>query len=130
MWHPAKYATMLAERIHNHKAEAWLINTGWIGGSFGVGKRISLAHTRAILDAIHSGELAQAEYEEFAIFNLSIPMSCTGVPPEVLHPERSWTDQAAFQKTLMKLGQLFIENFDTFADKAGQNVLAAGPIIS
>lgn len=120
---------MLAERIHAHKADAWLINTGWIGGSYGVGKRISLAHTRAILDAIHNGELAKAEYEEFGVFNLKIPRSCTGVPPEVLHPERSWKDQEAFKITVLKLGQLFIENFETFADKAGQNVLAAGPII-
>lgn len=120
---------MLAERIHAHRADAWLINTGWIGGSYGVGKRISLAHTRAILDSIHNGELAKAGYEDFVIFNLKIPTSCTGVPAEVLHPEKSWKDQEAFKKTVMKLGQLFIENFEAFGDKAGQNVLAAGPII-
>lgn len=121
---------MLAERIHAHKADAWLINTGWIGGSFGTGKRISLSYTRAILDAIHNGELAKAEYEEFPLFNLHIPKSCTNVPGDVLHPERSWQNQEAFKKTLTKLGQLFIENFESYANRAGKNVLAAGPMLS
>jgi ATP-dependent phosphoenolpyruvate carboxykinase len=129
VWHPAKYATMLAERIHKHQADAWLVNTGWIGGSYGVGKRISLAYTRAILDAIHSGELAKSGFEEFPVFKLHIPTSCPGVPNEILHPEKSWKDKD-FNKTILKLGNLFIENFESYADRAGENVLRAGPTIS
>jgi phosphoenolpyruvate carboxykinase (ATP) len=120
---------MLAERIHRHRADAWLLNTGWCGGSFGTGSRIALKYTRAILDAIHSGELAKAEYEAFGVFNLHIPKACSGVPTELLHPERGWQDQAAFQETVIKLAQLFAENFENYTDKAGPNVLAAGPTI-
>ena len=120
---------MLAERIHKHQADAWMINTGWIGGSYGVGKRIPLNHTRAILDAIHSGELKKSSFEEFPVFKLHIPTTCPGVPPDILHPERSWKDPGLFRKTLEKLSNLFIENFESYADRAGDNVLRAGPNI-
>jgi phosphoenolpyruvate carboxykinase (ATP) len=130
VWHPAKYATMLAERIHKHKADAWMINTGWIGGSYGDAERIPLAYTRAILDAIHSGELANSTFEEFPVFKLHIPTSCPGVPSDILHPEKSWKDQEKFKKTILKLGNLFIENFESYADRSGDNVLLAGPDIS
>jgi hypothetical protein len=79
--HPVKYASMLADKMLHHKADAYLVNTGWSGGAYGTGKRISLKHTRAIIDAIHSGELSKATYENYDKFNFAIPTSCTGVPP-------------------------------------------------
>lgn len=83
MWHPMKYAAMLAERMEAHGTRAWLINTGWTGGGYGEGQRMSLKHTRSIVDAIHSGELEKAEYGTTSIFKLAVPKSCpgAGVPP-------------------------------------------------
>ncbi|KAJ3215655.1 Protein kinase C-like 1 [Clydaea vesicula] len=128
VWHPVKYATMLAEKMKQHKADAWLINTGWNGGAYGVGKRISLKYSRAIIDAIHSGELAKASYVNYDVFNLSIPTSCPGVPSDVLNPGKSWLgDKASFEKTTKDLAKLFVNHFATYADKATPDILAAGP---
>ena len=119
---------MLAERMKEHKADAWLINTGWNGGPYGVGKRISLKYSRAIIDAIHNGELAKAEFENYDKFGLQIPKSVTGVPSEILNPAKTWTGtEASYHATLGKLANLFAENFKTYADKASAEVLAAGP---
>lgn len=129
IWHPTVYAKMLAERMHQHKADAWLINTGWIGGCIGSekGHRISLKYTRAILDAIHSGELAKSEDELWQVFNLRVPMKCTGVPCEILHPERAWDDLKAYQASRQELARLFTANFEQYAAHADPKVLASGP---
>eukprot|EP01025_Chloroclados_australasicus_P069164 TRINITY_DN970_c0_g1_i1.p1 TRINITY_DN970_c0_g1~~TRINITY_DN970_c0_g1_i1.p1 ORF type:complete len:537 (-),score=43.15 TRINITY_DN970_c0_g1_i1:385-1863(-) len=119
MWHPMKYASMLAELMEQHGSDAWLVNTGWTGGSYGVGHRMKLAHTRAIIDAIHSGELASANCIETPIFKLRVPEKCTGCPTEVLKPENSWVDKNEFNETLKKLAGLFKENFRKFADGGG-----------
>lgn len=89
--------------------------------------RYRLKYTRAILDSIHSGELAKAEYETYETFNLSVPKSCTGVPDELLNPAKSWTGQADFKEEVTKLGGLFVENFKRFADEATPEVIKAGP---
>jgi phosphoenolpyruvate carboxykinase (ATP) len=128
VWHPVKYATMLAQKMKEHKVDAWLINTGWNGGAYGVGKRISLKYSRAIIDAIHTGELAKAQYETYPIFGLQIPKSCTGVPPEILNPAKTWLGtQESYKSTLEKLAKLFQENFKTFESGATPEILAAGP---
>lgn len=88
-----------------------------------------LKYTRAILDAIHSGELAKAEFETYETFNLSVPTSCTGVPPELLNPAKSWTGAAEFKEEVTKLGGLFVENFKKYADEATDEVIKAGPQI-
>ena len=88
-----------------------------------------LKYTRAILDAIHSGELAKAEYETYETFNLSVPTSCTGVPSELLNPAKSWTGATDFKEEVTKLGGLFLENFKKYADEATENVIKAGPQI-
>ncbi|KAJ1569489.1 Protein kinase C-like 1, partial [Cladochytrium tenue] len=129
VWHPTKYASMLAEKMEQHQASAWLINTGWNGGAYGTGKRISLKYSRAIIDAIHSGELAAAEYETYPVFGLQIPRAAKGVPPEVLNPAKSWLGtKESFDATLKKLARLFNDNFKAFADKASPEVIAAGPV--
>ncbi|KAJ3181847.1 Protein kinase C-like 1 [Gaertneriomyces sp. JEL0708] len=128
VWHPTKYATMLAEKMQQHKADAWLINTGWNGGPYGVGKRVALKYSRAIIDAIHSGELSNAEYENYPIFNLPIPKAVTGVPSEILNPARTWQGTPeSYSQTRDKLAKLFTDNFKTYADKASAEVLGAGP---
>ena len=86
----------------------------------------SLKYTRAILDAIHSGELAKAEYETYDIFNLHVPVSCPGVPDDLLNPKKSWTGSADFTEEVMKLGGLFVENFKKYSDEATEEVIKAG----
>ncbi|KAJ5899502.1 Phosphoenolpyruvate carboxykinase (ATP) [Penicillium taxi] len=126
--HPMRYATMLAEKIKQHKANAWLLNTGWVGaGATTGGKRCPLKYTRAILDAIHSGELAGAEYENYEVFNLPVPKACPGVPSELLNPKHGWTATASFGDEVNKLGKLFNENFKKYSDQATPEVLAAAP---
>jgi phosphoenolpyruvate carboxykinase (ATP) len=119
---------MLAEKMKKHHADAWLINTGWNGGPYGVGKRISLKYSRAIIDAIHSGELAKAEFENYPVFGLSIPKKVTGVPDEVLNPAKTWLGtEDNYKGSLTKLAQLFINNFKTYEDQASPEILAASP---
>lgn len=126
--HPMKYAHMLAEKIKEHKANAWLLNTGWVGaGATTGGKRCPLKYTRAILDSIHSGELAKAEYETYDVFNLPVPKTCAGVPDELLNPKKSWTATTSFEDEVNKLGNLFNENFKKYSDEATPEVLAAAP---
>jgi len=128
VWHPAKYADMLAEQMKKHGAKAWLVNTGWSGGAFGVGKRMSLKYTRAIIDAIHSGELATAPTTTDPVFGVEVPTQCPGVPSEILVPENTWTDKVAFEETARKLAGLFHDNFDEFPDGVSEEVKAAGPV--
>ncbi|KAI1978466.1 Protein kinase C-like 1 [Ophidiomyces ophidiicola] len=122
---------MLADKISEHKANAWLLNTGWVGaGCTTGGKRCPLKYTRAILDAIHSGELAQVEYETYDTFNLHIPKTCPNVPSELLNPQRSWTGSASFKDEVNKLADLFNQNFTKYSAEATPEVLAAAPLVS
>jgi phosphoenolpyruvate carboxykinase (ATP) len=126
--HPMRYAKMLANKIQEHNANAWLLNTGWVGaGATTGGKRCPLKYTRAILDAIHSGELAKAEYETYPVFNLQVPKACPGVPDELLNPKKSWTASTDFDEEVTKLAQLFVENFDKYKSEATDEVIKAGP---
>ncbi|RIB29487.1 phosphoenolpyruvate carboxykinase [ATP] [Gigaspora rosea] len=128
--HPARYAKMLAEKMEQHSADAWLVNTGWNGGAYGVGERIKLKYSRAIIDAIHSGELAKTEYELYDVFNLQIPKSCTGVPSEILNPSKTWNgSEESYIQTRNKLAQSFVENFIQYEDQATPEILLAGPIL-
>jgi phosphoenolpyruvate carboxykinase (ATP) len=127
VWHPVKYATMLAEKLERHDATAWLLNTGWVGGA--KGKRCPLKYTRAIVDAIHSGALAKADYEVDSIFRLSYPKSCPNVPSDILNPAKSWADQKEFQETRTELAGLFNKNFDKYKDRATADVIAQGPVV-
>lgn len=127
--HPMKYAQMLAQKIRQHKAHAWLLNTGWVGaGASSGGKRCPLKYTRAILDAIHKGTLAKANFTNYEVFNLQIPTAVDGVPSELLDPAKSWTQgKDSFQQEVRKLGSMFIENFKRFEDEATPEVIAAAP---
>lgn len=127
--HPMKYAKMLSEKISKHKAHAWLLNTGWVGASATRGgQRCPLKYTRTILDAIHSGELAKADYETYDVFNLQIPKKVQGVPDELLDPAKAWNGSATeFTAEVTKLGALFVDNFKRFESEATPDVLAAAP---
>ena len=127
--HPAKYAEMLAEKMRAHGAAAWLVNTGWSGGPYGVGERMPLRYTRAIVDAIHSGELAAAETVQDPVFGLAIPTSCLGCPEEVLIPKQTWKDPNEFDAMANKLAGLFHENFEKFADQSSDAICDAGPVV-
>ena len=125
--HPSVYAELLGKKIAQHKANVWLINTGWTGGAYGTGSRMKIAHTRATLAAALSGALDNCEYAADPVFGLNIPVSCPGVPDEVLLPNRTWADQDAYDAQASKLAGLFRENFKLFADGTSDAVQAAGP---
>ncbi len=123
--HPMRYAKMLAEKIEHHKANAWLLNTGWVGASATDknGSRCPLKYTRALLDAVHSGQLIEAEFEEFPVFNLLVPKACPGVPEEILNPARGWKGEGEFSESVKKLAELFNENFDKYKSECDDAVL-------
>ena len=127
MWHPGKYAEMLAEKIERLGTRVWLVNTGWSGGAYGVGSRMKLRYTRAIIDAIHSGTLKDAPTVVDPVFGFDVVTSCPDVPSEMLMPRETWTDKADYDATAKKLANLFCENFKEYEDRAGKDVIAAGP---
>lgn len=130
VWHPSKYAELLADRILKHNTNVWLVNTGWTGGPYGKGERISLKHTRAIIDAIHNGSLIAAPTEKEPFFGLDMVTECVGVPRGVLNPRNTWSSGEEYDATAAKLCHLFVENFETYADGVREEVLAAGPLVS
>jgi phosphoenolpyruvate carboxykinase (ATP) len=125
--HPTRYAELLAERIREHQVDVWMVNTGWTGGPYGVGRRMSIAHTRAIIDAIHDGSLRRQATETDPVFGLAIPAHCPGVPAEVLVPANTWADGDAYRETALSLAERFHANFAAYADEASDEVRAAGP---
>jgi phosphoenolpyruvate carboxykinase (ATP) len=127
VWHPTKYAEMLAERLKKHDAQTWLVNTGWSGGAYGVGSRIKLKYTRAIIDAIHSGALASAPTQIDPVFGLAVPTECPEVPSEMLQPRNTWADKAAYDEKAKKVASLFRENFKKYEAQASAEVRAGGP---
>ncbi|HKD84921.1 MAG TPA: phosphoenolpyruvate carboxykinase (ATP) [Terriglobales bacterium] len=122
---PKTYAEMLGRRLREHGAQCWLVNTGWQGGPYGIGKRMSLPYTRAMVNAIVEGKLADVEFELEPAFGLSIPKSVPGVPSELLAPRNSWKDKAAYDKMAAELSARFAKNFEKF--DAPPEIKAAGP---
>jgi len=127
VWHPNVYAKLLGDRIATHDVKVWLVNTGWTGGPYGVGSRMKIAHTRAMIGAALSGALDGADYRREAVFNLDVPTSCPGVPATALTPRATWNDGTAYDAQAGELARMFAENFKTFADSVDAAVLAAGP---
>jgi phosphoenolpyruvate carboxykinase (ATP) len=125
--HPTIYATLLAERLRKHGAQAWLVNTGWFGGAYGVGSRIKLAHTRAIIDAIHSGQLNAAPTQRDPYFKLDFCPQCPGVSENLLRPAATWKDRSAYETTAKRLAALFHENFAKYATADLPAMASAGP---
>lgn len=125
--HPFQYANLLLKKSEQHGAQCWLVNTGWVGGKFGVGKRISIRHTRNLLDAALEGKLDNVEYRTDRLFGFEVPLSCPDVPSEVLVPETSWGDKDDYWKKYDALAARYIENFKKFEDGCPPEVFAAGP---
>jgi len=126
VWHPIKYGTMLAERLKQHGANAWLLNTGWVGGA-AKGRRCPLQYTRAIVDAIHAGELANAHCDTEPFFGLKYPTKVKGVPDSLLNPAASWESQADFEATSKELAALFNKNFEQYLGDVPEAVAQQGP---
>jgi phosphoenolpyruvate carboxykinase (ATP) len=124
---PQVYSGLLGERIANHKSQVWLINTGWTGGPYGVGQRIRLSHTRAMIQAVHSGSLNDLHFTNEPYFNLSIPITCPGVPDSILSQVSTWNDQEAYNRQANLLITHFERNFDQFLPAAPIEISKAGP---
>lgn len=125
--HPARYATMLGERIKKSGAQVWLINTGWSGGPYGIGQRMKLRFTRAMIRAAMNGLLDSVEYQQHPIFGLSMPKSCPDVPAELLNPESTWHDRSAYKESAFALAKKFHVNFEKFSAETSPEILEAGP---
>jgi phosphoenolpyruvate carboxykinase (ATP) len=128
VWHPSKYAELLAEKMRKHAANVWLVNTGWSGGAYGTGQRMKLSITRAIIDAIHSGQLASAPTQKDPVFGFEVVTACPGVPSRVLQPKQTWSDGAAYDAAAAKLAGLFRKNFEQYATTVGAAIAAGGPL--
>jgi phosphoenolpyruvate carboxykinase (ATP) len=127
VWPPTKYAEMLGKLIDEHGSDVWLVNTGWTGGAFGVGKRMKLAHTRAMVQSILSGELHSAPLTRDPVFGLSVPQQIANVPAEVLNPRNTWPDKSAYDEQAKKLASMFRENFAKFEKSVPASVKESGP---
>ena len=128
VWHPSRYAELLAEKIREHGSKVWLVNTGWSGGPYGVGKRFKLKFTRAIIDAIHDGSLAEQETITDPVFGLAVPKACEGVPTDLMQPRNTWADGAEYDQKAQNLAGLFQKNFAKFEEGASEAIRAAGPV--
>jgi phosphoenolpyruvate carboxykinase (ATP) len=125
--HPSFYADLLKRKILRHGVNCWLVNTGWIGGPYGIGKRISIKYTRALLNAALSGELLNVEYKTDPVFGFKVPQSCGDVPVSVLNPGESWSDKDDYMRRYKDLAARFVENFKKFEEACPPEVIAAGP---
>jgi phosphoenolpyruvate carboxykinase (ATP) len=125
--HPFYYARLLSDKIQKHGARCWLVNTGWVGGKFGVGKRISIHHTRNLLNAALEGKLDHVEYRHDKLFGFEIPLTCPDVPDDVLRPSKAWGNKKEYWMKYDALAARFIENFKLFAKDCDPEVSAAGP---
>jgi phosphoenolpyruvate carboxykinase (ATP) len=128
--HPGKYAEMLGDKLRSSGAKVWLVNTGWTGGPYGVGSRMKLAYTRAMIAAALEGKLDQAAFATLPVFGLQIPVSCPDVPAEILNPRNTWSDQAAYDAKATHLAELFVKNFSQYADGVSAEILAAAPKVT
>jgi phosphoenolpyruvate carboxykinase (ATP) len=125
--HPAQYAELLGEKMKQHDVNVWMINTGWSGGPYGVGSRMKLPYTRAMITAALEGDLEHVEFEPHPVFGMMIPKSCPGVPSEILNPRNTWANKEEYDQKARQLAQEFNKNFQKYASGAGQEILDAAP---
>ncbi len=125
--HPAEYGAMLSKKIEESGVNVWLLNTGLVGGAYGVGKRMSLKHTRALITSALEGKLNQANFEAHDVFGVQMPLECSGVPSDILNPRNTWTDKDAYDAQANKLASKFRDNFKKFEDNANEDILTGAP---
>jgi phosphoenolpyruvate carboxykinase (ATP) len=127
--HPSVYAELLRRKVERYDVNCWLLNTGWVGGPYGVGKRISISYTRSMLNAALTGELLDVDFVEDPIFGFEVPKACPDVPDKVLDPASSWPSRKAYMDKYKQLAARFIDNFKKFAPDTPDSVVAAGPVL-
>ena len=128
--HPAKYAKLLGEKLQGTDIKVWLINTGWSGGSYGVGSRMKLSYTRAMITAALEGKLENEEFEAHPVFGMMMPKNCPGVPSEILNPRNTWDNKDEYDEKAKALAKQFITNFEKFIGHANEEILAAAPVVA
>lgn len=127
--HPSYYADLLKGKILRYGVNCWLLNTGWVGGPYGVGKRISISYTRAMLSAALTGQLLEVEYTNDPVFGFQVPKNCSGVPDQVLNPASSWPSEVVYKQKYRELAARFIDNFKKFERETPEDVRLSGPKI-
>lgn len=127
--HPTKYASLLGKKLNSQQVNVWLVNTGWSGGEYGTGERLSLKYTRAMIGAALQGKLEHVNYETHEVFGLQMPTSCPDVPSEVLNPRNTWNNKANYDQKANKLAEAFIQNFEQYAEYASEEMLDNAPKI-
>jgi phosphoenolpyruvate carboxykinase (ATP) len=125
--HPMVYARLLGEKIQSHGVNCWLVNTGWTGGPYGLGQRMKISYTRAMIDALLSGRLNTASFEKDPVFGVMVPVSCSGIPDEALKPRNTWTNKTAYDDQARKLAAMFSKNFEQYAGIVPLDIFNAGP---
>ena len=130
VWHPSKYAKLLAERIEKNGTSVWLVNTGWSGGGYGEGERMSLKYTRSIIDAILDGSLKNTTFVNNELFGFEVPTECPNVPDKIMQPRKTWSDANAYDQAALKLAKMFKDNFKQFEEGSSKEIIQAGPNIS
>jgi phosphoenolpyruvate carboxykinase (ATP) len=126
--HPGVYADLLGRKIAEHKVNCWLVNTGWSGGPYGVGQRMKIAYTRAMVNAALNGQLSEVRYVKDPVFGVQIPTTCPDVSTEVLIPRHTWAEGEAYDRQAKKLAAMFVHNFKEFEDGVAETIKAAAPV--
>jgi phosphoenolpyruvate carboxykinase (ATP) len=130
VWHPSKYAELLAKRIEQNGTSVWLVNTGWSGGGYGEGERMSLKYTRSIIDSILDGTMKSAPTIHNDLFGFDVPTECPKVPGEIMKPRNTWSDGNAYDEAALRLAKMFQENFKQFEEGSSEKIIKAGPTVS
>jgi phosphoenolpyruvate carboxykinase (ATP) len=128
--HPTKYAELLGNKMEKGEVNVWLINTGWTGGPYGIGSRMKLGFTRAMITAALTNQLAGGEFEEHPVFGLMMPLSCPNVPSDILNPRNTWNDKKAYDQKAAELAKAFVNNFKQFSEFANEEIMLAAPKIA
>ena len=128
--HPSAYAELLIKKMNDAKVNVWLVNTGWTGGPYGIGERMKLKYTRAMINAVLDGSLGKYNYEDYhihSVFGVAQPRQCPGVPSKILSPRATWNDDEKYYETAFKLSNAFRENFKKFESYANEEIRRGGP---
>lgn len=128
--HPARYADMLAKKIEDNNVNVWLVNTGWTGGPYGVGERMSLPHTRMLITAALENKLEKVKYRTHEVFGLAMPLKCPGVPSEILDPRNTWKDKEAYDRQANELASAFLKNFEKYSSNANEKIMTGAPRVA
>jgi phosphoenolpyruvate carboxykinase (ATP) len=121
---------LLVNKLKEHHVNVWLVNTGWTGGPYGVGKRMKLQYTRAMITAAISGQLDHVHYKKHPIFNLNIPVNCPNVPDNILNPRNTWADKYSYDEKANNLAMAFIKNFEQYVNDSNSDIINAGPRVT